>query len=423
MGPVSRQLCPLAPAERAGPGLRLNPQSSPTLHATALQVAGWLLIAAAVTAAVAAASGGSAVPFARVLVLLALVASLGLVVSLLWLPVAGWSRLAIRLPLLGGEPLPFARAELLAGGATALDQLRSPMRRRLFVFGIVLVLVGAGGTVLASLWPQPQPVTIALRSGNPVDHGETSDGPHPILVQLPFSLAEADTVDGVARRVSVTARDIKTGTKSTLEVTPTSSHSLRGGRLRLAGWSGSSDIASVTVLAGGPGAQAEQLVLPFGKPVAWQQETLTLREGRSDFFGAKGLAVAVEVAAVGAPARVVWVFSAESGAAMAGRAPVVGPPMVVASATYDPLILLRWTPDATLRSLAPLWIGAIIAALGWLVLWLLPPFVVGRDGDYLVVGLRGGRGGAQLAFAANSVLTAAQVSERDGLLAALKEQT
>jgi hypothetical protein len=97
--------------------------------------------------------------------------------------------------------------------------------------------------------------------------------------------------------------------------------------------------------------------------------------------------------------------------------------MVVASATYDPLILLRWTPDATLRSLAPLWIGAIIAALGWLLLWLLPPFVVGRDGDYLVVGFRGGRGGAQLAFAANSVLTAAQVSERDGLLAALKEQT
>jgi hypothetical protein len=40
-----------------------------------------------------------------------------------------------------------------------------------------------------------------------------------------------------------------------------------------------------------------------------------------------------------------------------------------------------------------------------------------------VVGFRGGRGGAQLAFAANSVLTAAQVSERDGLLAALKEQT
>jgi hypothetical protein len=113
----------------------LNPQSSPTLHATALQVAGWLLIAAAVTAAVAAASGGSAVPFARVLVLLALVASLGLAVSLLWLPVAGWSRLAIRLPLLGGEPLPFARAELLAGGAAALDKLRSPMRRRLFVFG------------------------------------------------------------------------------------------------------------------------------------------------------------------------------------------------------------------------------------------------------------------------------------------------
>jgi len=401
----------------------LNPQSSPTLHATALQVAGWLLVAAAVTAAVAAASGGSAVPFARVLVLLALVASLGLVVSLLWLPVAGWSRLAVRLPLLVAEPLPFARAELLVGGAAALDQLRSPMRRRLLVFGLVLSLLGAGGTVLASLWPQPQPVTIALRSGGPVDHGETSDGAHPILVQLPFSLAEDGAVDGAARRVSVTARDIKTGTKSTLEVTPTSSHSLRGGMLRLAAWSGSSDIASVTVLVGAPGAKDERLLLPFGKPVTWREQTLTLREGRSDFFGAKGLAVAVEVAAAGAPARVVWVFSAESGAAMAGRAPAVGPPMVVESATYDPVILLRWTPDASLNSLVTVWVGACVAALGWLLLWLLPPFVVGRDGDYLVVGLRGGRGGAQLAFASHSVLTPVQLSERDGLLAALQEQT
>lgn len=422
MGLVSRQLCPLAPAERVGPGLRLNLQSSPTLHATALHVAGWSLLAAAVSAAVAAASGGSSVPFARVLVLMALVVSLAVVVSLLWLPVAGWTRLAVRLPLLGAAPLPFARAELLAGGAEALDGLRSPMRRRLFVFGLVLLLLGAGGTVLASLWPQPEPVTIALRSGDPVDHGETSDGPHPILVQLPFSLAEGGAVDGSARRVSVTARDIRTGTKSMLEVTPTSSHSLRGGMLRLAAWSGSSDIASVTVLAGGLGAKAERLVLPFGKPIKWRDETLTLREGRSDFFGAKGLAVAVDVAAAGAPARVVWVFSADSGAAMAARAPMVGPPMVVASATYDPVILLRWTPDAASRALVPLWVGAIIAALGWLLLWLLPPFVIGRDGDFLVVGLRGGRGGAQLLFASRSVLTPAQLSERDGLLAVLQEQ-
>ena len=113
----------------------------------------------------------------------------------------------------------------------------------------------------------------------------------------------------------------------------------------------------------------------------------------------------------------------ESGAAMARRAPVVGPPMVVESATYDPVILLRWTPDASLHSLVTVWVGACVAVLGWLLLWLLPPFIVGRDGDYLVVGLRGGRGGAQLAFAANSVLTTAQLSERDALLAALQERT
>jgi hypothetical protein len=223
--------------------------------------------------------------------------------------------------------------------------------------------------------------------------------------------------------VSVTARDIKTGTKTTLEVTPSSAHSLRGGMLRLAAWSAASDIAAVTILAGGSGAKAERVLLPFGKPVAWRQQTLTLREGRSDFFGAKGLAVAVEVAAAGAPPQVVWVFSLESGAAMAHRAPVVGPPMVVESATYDPVILLRWTPEASLNSLVTVWVGACVAALGWLLLWLLPPFVVGRDGDYLVVGLRGGRGGAQLAFASTAVLTTAQLSERDALLAALQERT
>ena len=401
----------------------MNPQSSPTLHSTALTVAGWSLVAAAVSSAVAAASGGSAVPFARVLVLVALVATLGLVLSLLWLPVSGWSRLAVRLPTVATQPLPFARTELLAGGAAALDVLRGPMRRRLFVLGLALLLLGGGATVLTSLWPAPQPVTIALRSGEPVDHGETNDGPHPILVQLPFSLAESGAADAGARQVSVTARDIKTGTKTTLEVTPGSAHSLRGGMLRLAAWSASSDIASVTILAGSPGAKAERVLLPFGKPVTWRQQTLTLREGRSDFFGAKGLAVAVEVAASGAPPQVVWVFSLESGAAMAGRAPVVGPPMVVASATYDPVILLRWTPDASLHSLVTVWVGACIAALGWLLLWLLPPFVVGRDGDYLVVGLRGGRGGAQLAFASNAVLTIAQLSERDALLAALQERT
>lgn len=348
---------------------------------------------------------------------------MGLVVSLLWLPVAGWSRLSARLPMLASQPLPFARSELLSGGASALDQLRSPLRRRLFALGLALVLLGAGVTVLTSLWPQPQPVTIALRSGSPVDHGETSDGPRPILVQLPFSLAESGAADAAARRISVTARDIKTGTKSTLEVTPTSLHSLRGGLLRLAAWSGSSDIASVTVLVGGAGAKAERLMLPFGKPVAWRQQTLTLREGRSDFFGATGLAVAVEVAAAGAPARVVWVFSAENGAAMAVRAPVVGPPMVVESASYDPVILLRWTPDAINTALVLCWVGAIIAALGWLLLWLLPPFVVGRDGDYLVVGLRGGRGGSQLGFAASSMLTSAQVWELEGLLADMQERT
>ncbi|NQW63775.1 MAG: hypothetical protein HQ461_13165 [Deltaproteobacteria bacterium] len=401
----------------------MNPQSSPTLHSTALTVAGWLLVAPAVTAAVAAASGGSAVPFARVLALLALVVSLGLLASLLWLPVAGWSRLSVRLPMLASQPLPFARSELLSGGASALDQLRSPMRRRLFGLGLALVLLGAGVTVLTSLWPQPQPVTIALRSGDPVDHGETSDGARPILVQLPFALAESGAPDAAVRRVSVTARDIKTGTKSTLEVTPTSSHSLRGGLLRLAAWSGSSDIASVTVLVGAPDAKAEPLVLPFGKPVAWREQTLTLREGRSDFFGATGLAVAVEVASLGSPARVVWVFSAESGAAMAGRAPVVGPPMVVQSAYYDPVILLRWTPDASSTALVLCWVGAVVAALGLLLLWLLPPFVVGRDGDYLVVGVRGGRGAAQLAFAASSMLSSAQVSELDGLLADMQERT
>ncbi len=362
-------------------------------------------------------------PFARVLALLALVVSLVLLASLLWLPVAGWSRLSVRLPMLASQPLPFGRSELLAGGALALDQLRSPVRRRLFGLGLALVLLGAGVTVLTSLWPQPQPVTIALRSGDPVDHGETGDGPHPILVQLPFSLAESGAPDAAVRRVSVTARDIKTGTKSILEVTPTSSHSLRGGLLRLAGWSGSSDIASVTVLVGAPGAKAEQLVLPFGKPVAWREQTLTLREGRSDFFGATGLAVAVEVTSSGAPVQVVWVFSAESGAAMAGRAPVVGPPMVVEAASYDPVILLRWTPDASITALVLCWAGAVVAALGWLLLWLLPPFVVGRDGDYLVVGVRGGRGGAQLAFAASSLLTSAQLAELEGLMADMQEQT
>ena len=401
----------------------MNPQSSPTLHSTALTVAGWLLVAAAVTAAVAAAAGGSAVPFARVLVLLALVASMGLALSLLWLPVAGWSRLSARLPMLSTHPLPFARAELLSGGATALDQLRSPARRRLLALGLVLVLLGAGVAVLTSLWPQPQPVTIGLRSGDPVDHGETNDGAHPILVQLPFALAESGAPDAAVRRVSVTARDIKTGTKSTLEVTPTSSHALRGGLLRLAAWSGSANIASVTVLVGAPGAKAERLMLPFGKPVTWREQTLTLREGRSDFFGATGLAVAVEVASSGAPARVVWVFSAESGAAMAGRAPVVGPPMVVESATYDPVILLRWTPDASLTALVLCWVGALVAALGWLLLWLLPPFVVGRDGDYLVVGVRGGRGGSQLGFAAASLLTSTQMAELDGLLSDMQERT
>jgi hypothetical protein len=357
------------------------------------------------------------------LALLAIVASMGLLASLLWLPVAGWSRLSARLPMLASHPLPFARAELLSGGAAALDQLRSPGRRRLFALGIALVLLGAGVTVLTSLWPQPQPVTIALRSGDPVDHGETGDGPHPILVQLPFALAESGTPDASVRRVSVTARDIKTGTKSTLEVTPTSSHSLRGGLLRLAAWSGSSDIASVAVLVGEPGAKAERLVLPFGKPVAWQEQTLTLREGRSDFFGATGLAVAVEVASLGAPARVVWVFSAESGAAMARRAPVVGPPMVVESASYDPVILLRWTPDASATALILCWVGVVVAALGWMLLWLLPPFVVGRDGDYLVVGVRGGRGAAQLGFAASSLLTSAQLAELEGLLADMQERT
>ena len=242
------------------------------------------------------------------------------------------------------------------------------MRRRLFVLGLLLFLLGGGATVLSSLWPAPQPVTIALRSGEPVDHGETNDGPHPILVQLPFALAESGAADAGARRVSVTARDIKTGTKTTLEVTPSSVHSLRGGMLRLAAWSASSDIASVTILAGSPGAKAERVLLPFGKPVAWRQQTLTLREGRSDFFGAKGLAVAVEVAAAGAPPQVVWVFSLESGAAMARRAPVVGPPMAVESATYDPVILLRWTPDASLHSLVTVWVGACVAALGWLLL-------------------------------------------------------
>jgi len=353
----------------------------------------------------------------------ALVVSLGLVFTLLWLSVSGWSRLASRLPLVEVQPLPFARAELLGGGASALDLLRGPTRRRLFALGVAFVLIGAGLTVLISLWPQPQPVTIALRSGDPVDHGETTDGAHGILVQLPFALAESGAADGVARRVSVTARDIKTGTKTTLEVTPASSHSLRGGTLRLASWSGSSDLASVTVLAGAPGAKAERLLLPFGKPVTWRDQTLTLREGRSDFFGAKGLAAAVEVASTGVAPRVVWVFSAESGAAMARRAPVVGPPMVVENASYDPVILLRWTPDATLNALVTVWAGLGVAALGWLLLWLLPPFVVGRDGDYLLVGVRGGRGGSQLSFAASAVLTPDQLSERDGLLAAVQERT
>lgn len=401
----------------------MNPQSSPTLHSTALTVAGWSLVAAAVSSAVAAASGGSAVPFARVLVLVALVVSLGLVFSLLWLPVSGWSRLASRLPLVEVQPLPFARAELLSGGASALDLLRGPTRRRLFALGVAFVLIGVGLPVLISLWPQPQPVTIALRSGDPVDHGETNDGAHGILVQLPFALSESGAADGVARRVSVTARDIKTGTKTTLEVTPASSHSLRGGTLRLASWSGSSDLASVTVLAGAPGAKAERLLLPFGKAVTWRDQTLTLREGRSDFFGAKGLAAAVEVASTGVAPRVVWVFSAESGAAMTRRAPVVGPPMVVENASYDPVILLRWTPDATLNALVTVWAGLGVAALGWLLLWLLHPFVVGRDGDYLLVGVRGGRGGSQLSFAASAVLTPAQLSERDGLLAAVQERT
>jgi hypothetical protein len=110
-------------------------------------------------------------------------------------------------------------------------------------------------------------------------------------------------------------------------------------------------------------------------------------------------------------------------AAMAGRATVVGPPMVVESASYDPVILLRWTPDASLTALFLCWAGAVVAALGWLLLWLLPPFVVGRDGDYLVVGVRGGRGGAQLAFAASSLLTSAQSVELEGLRADMQERT
>ena len=398
----------------------MNPQSSPTTHTTALSVAGWSLLTAAVASAVASWSGGSAVPFARVLVLVALGLSLGLVTSMLWLPVAGWLRVASRLSLLVVRPLPFARSELLSGGGSALDALRSPLRRRLLVGALFLLLTGVGVSSVTALWPQPQPVTIGLRSGEPVDHGQTSDGPHEILVQLPFALQETGLPDSNARRVSVAARDIKTGTKTALELGPASEVSLRGGTLRLAGWSASTDIASAKVRVGDEKGEPESVVLPFGTAVAWKGLSLTLREGRSDFFGADGLAVAVEVAAASGPGRVVWVFSGKSGAAMAARQPVVGAAMVVESVTYDPIVLLRWTPDATQLGLVLLWVGFGLAFIGWLLLALVPPFVVGRDGDYLLVGVRGGRSARALAFAEASLLTGEQQAELSELLASME---
>lgn len=381
-------------------------------------LAGWFLLAATTSGAVAVVSGGSAVPFARVLLLLAIGFALLLAVSLLWLPVAGWLRLSSRFTALVVRPLPFARSELLGGGAVALDGLRTPVRRRLFVVALCCLLGGGGLSGLTGLWPQPQPVTIGLRSGEPVDHGETTDGAHPILVQLPFSLQEVGLPDGAARRVAISARDIKTGTKSAIELSPASDVSLRGGTLRLAAWSASTDIASATVRVSDGKGSAESIVLPFGQGVTWQGRTLTLREGRSDFFGANGVAVAVEVAAASDPARVVWVFSGESGAAMAGRPTALGVSMVAERVTYDPVVLLRWTPDRVGLPLGLLWAGVAMAVVGWLILLLLPPFVVGRDGDYLIVGIRGARSERGLAFAESSVLTGEQQAELAALVVA-----
>lgn len=396
----------------------MNLSASPTFASRALAIAGWSLLAASVASGVAAASGGSAVPFARVLVLLAVAASLVAAALLVVLAPQHWVRIAPKFPLLQTQSIPFARAELLPGGLAALDALRSPLRRRMVALAMVLLVSGVGVAVVTALWPLPQPVTIGLRSGEPVDHGETTDGARSILVQLPFALQEGGLPNSAARTASIVARDIRSGTRSTLQVTPASEHSLRGGTLRLAGWSATRDIASATLRLGGE--KGADLVLPMNKAVAWKGVSLTLREGRDDFFGVTGTAVAVEVSSPSEPSRVAWVFAGDGGAAMAARATSPLPAMSLRSVSFDPVLLLRWTPDASAVPRALLWVAAALAVAGWLLLLLLPPFVAGRDGDYLLVAPAGGRGSAAHAFALQSILTPEQAAELAALSARLE---